>query len=171
MPLSKTQRELLKKKNKLWKKQKSNNSQDRKEYNKIRNKVKSMIRKARREYEAEIASKAKSDPKVVWSYIKSKTRVVQGVPDLYINNTKGDDLTKIDSEKAQILSDFFASVYVSESSDDVLPHVNDKLLNHELPELTLTESMIAKKLGELDINKSCGPDQMHPHLLKEMANE
>ena len=31
--------------------------------------------------------------------------------------------------------------------------------------------MIAKKLGELDINKSCGPDQMHPHLLKEMANE
>ena len=70
MPLSKTQRELLKKKNKLWKKQKSNNSQDRKEYNKIRNKVKSMIRKARREYEAEIASKAKLDPKVVWSYMK-----------------------------------------------------------------------------------------------------
>ena len=28
-----------------------------------------------------------------------------------------------------------------------------------------------KKLGEFDINKSCGPDQMHPHLLKEMANE
>ena len=107
----------------MEKKQKSNNSQDRKEYNKIRNKVKSMIRKARREYEAKIASKAKSDPKVVWSYIKSKTMVVQGVPDLYINNTKGDDLTKIDSEKAQILSDFFASVYVSENSDDVLPQV------------------------------------------------
>ena len=52
----------------------NNNSQDRKEYCKIRNKVKSMIRKAQRGYEAEIASNAKSDPKVVWSYIQSKTR-------------------------------------------------------------------------------------------------
>ena len=51
-------------KNKLWKKkkQKNNNPQDRKEYNRIRNKVKNMIRKARREYEAEIATKAKTDP-------------------------------------------------------------------------------------------------------------
>ena len=40
-----------------------------------------------------------------------------------------------------------------------------------MPKLLITETMIAKKLGELYINKSCGPDQMHPHLLKEMANE
>ena len=120
------------------------NPQDRKEYNRIRNKVKNMIRKARREYEAEIATKAKTDPKVVWSYIKSKTRVVQGVPDLYINNTKGDKLTKNDSEKAQILSDFFASVYVSDGSNDVLPEVNNKPLKHEMPKLLITETMIAK---------------------------
>ena len=65
--LSKIQRVLLKMKNKLWK---NDNSQYRKKYDEIRNKVKSMIRKARREYEAEIASKAKLDPKVVWSYMK-----------------------------------------------------------------------------------------------------
>ena len=49
--------------------------------------------------------------------------------------------------------------------------MNDKLLNHELRELTITKLIIAKRLGEPDMNKSCGPDQMHPHLLKEMANE
>ena len=49
--------------------------------------------------------------------------------------------------------------------------MNYKLLNQELPELTITKSMIAKKLEELDMNKSCGPDQMHSHLFKEMANK
>ena len=70
------------------------NPQDRKEYNRTRIKVKKMIRKAWQKYEAEIAAKAKTDPKVVWSYIKSKTRFFQGKPDPYINNTKGDKLTK-----------------------------------------------------------------------------
>ena len=28
-----------------------------------------------------------------------------------------------------------------------------------------------KKLLDLDINKACGPDQMHPHMLKETASE
>ena len=30
----------------------------------------------------------KTDPKAVWSCIKSKTKLVQGVPDLYTDNTK-----------------------------------------------------------------------------------
>ena len=68
-------------KKKLWKKN-NNNPQDRKEHNRNRNNVMNMIRKARRGYEAEIETKAKTDPKVVWSYIKSKIRVVQCVPDL-----------------------------------------------------------------------------------------
>ena len=61
------------------------------------------------------------------------------------------------SEKVQILPDFFASVYVSEGSNDVLPEIN-KPLKHEMPKVLITETMIAKKkIGELDFDKGCGP--------------
>ena len=35
-----------------------------------------------------VAQKAKTDPKAVWSFIKAKTKVMQGVPYMYTDNTK-----------------------------------------------------------------------------------
>ena len=111
--------------------------------NRIRNK-KNMIRKTRRELESDIASKAKTEPKAVWSLIKSKARVVQGVPDLYLNNTKCDKLTTWDSDNAQFLSDFFlfASVHVSENSDDAVPELKHESLNDKMDKLYITKAII-----------------------------
>ena len=73
-----------------------------------------MIKKARKNNEIDIAQKAE------WSFIKSKTKIVQGIPDIYTDNTKTTK-GKTVSEKAQILSKFFTSVYISKSSNNVLP--------------------------------------------------
>ena len=43
-----------------------------------------------------------------------------------------------------MLSDFFASVYVSEGRSAVLPEVNNKPLKHEMPKLLITETMMLK---------------------------
>ena len=106
----------------------------------------------------------------MWSFIKSKTKVVQGVHDLYTDNTKTAK-SKTDSEKTQILSNFFASVYVSEASNRALPMLNKNKVNCEIDNLIITKSMVQNRLLDLDINKACGPDQMHPHLLKDTASE
>ena len=59
-----------------------------------------------------------------------------------------------------------ASVYISEDSNSALPMLYKKKVNHEMDNLIITESIVKKKLLDFDINKECGPDQMHPHLLK-----
>ena len=44
-------------------------------------------------------------------------------------------------------------------------------MKYEKYKLNITESIVKKKLLELDINKACGPDQIHTHLLKETSNK
>ena len=40
-----------------------------------------------------------------------------------------------------------------------------------MDELYITEAMISTKLSQLDIHKLCGPDHLHPLLLRELASE
>ena len=49
--------------------------------------------------------------------------------------------------------------------------LDKKKVNYEMDNLVITESMVKKKLLDLDINKACGPDQIHPHLMKGTASE
>jgi hypothetical protein len=65
---------LIKKKNSLSKKV-VNTSRDtdiRKQYNRVRNRVKKEVDKMRKKFELELSEKAKTNSKAIWSYIKSK---------------------------------------------------------------------------------------------------
>ena len=59
------------------------------EYWKIRNKVKSLIRRSKIEYEKNISESAKCNPKRFWEYAKSKTKCKEVIPDLGIPGTDG----------------------------------------------------------------------------------
>ena len=41
---------------------------------------------------------------------------------------------------------------------------------HNMEELTIDEEMIKKRLDNLNVCKSVGPDDVHPRLLKELSN-
>ena len=92
-----------------------------KEYCKYRNQVRNITRKKYRDYERNIASQIKVNPKKFWSYVKSKTKSHTGVsslkhsvpnPDGTILNTLVED----DLDKANVLADFFSSVLVKEDT-------------------------------------------------------
>jgi hypothetical protein len=57
----------------------------RKPYNKIRNQVKSFTRKLRKSYEKDLSKKAKTNPKAICSYIKSKTKIRTDIEDLHVD--------------------------------------------------------------------------------------
>ena len=170
VPLSKDQLTLIKQKHKLWDKFCETKSQeDHRKACKVRNKVKNMMNKAKKDYELNISKKVKTDPKLTWQSIKSKTKMRTGIPELYTDKDRK-ILTKSDNEKAETLSKFFSSVYVKEPPG-VIPSLPDKNITDYMQHLEITPGMVEKKLSELDVNKSCGPDGIHPKLLKMLSKE
>ena len=73
-------------------------------YRKLKNKVRKMTREEIERQEIEISKASKSNPKLVWNYVKQKTKRPESVPNL----TEEDrELTVSDQEKAEVLSQFF----------------------------------------------------------------
>jgi hypothetical protein len=78
--------EKIKKKHSLSKKANTaGDPETRKQYNKIRNHVKSLTRKLRKSHEKDLSKKAKTNPKAIWSHIKSKTKTRTGIEDLHVD--------------------------------------------------------------------------------------
>ena len=77
--------------------------------------------------------------------------------------------TKTDKEKVEVLSDFFKSVYTVEGDSPIPPFKADT--NKILSTLNITKNDVLLALKALNVNKSSGPDGVHPRILKELANE
>ena len=80
-------------------------------------------------------------------------------------------MTETDSEKAEVLNEFFSSVFTLEPDDDDGVQVNCTTDLPRLTDVTVTEERMKKALRNLNPNKSPGPDEMHPRILKELASE
>jgi hypothetical protein len=65
-----------------------------KKYNRVRNQVKSHVNKPEKKYEKDLVQRAKENPKVIWKYIKSKSKTRDGISDLHMNpaDTLANDL-------------------------------------------------------------------------------
>ena len=83
-----------------------------------------------------------------------------------------EDIKSIKTEdnkvKANILSEYFSSVFTKEPEGDV-PVPNDIMVQQDMPAQTVTENMVLKFLQTLKIDKSPGPDSLHPRLFKELS--
>lgn len=170
-PVDQSTREKIRKKNNLARRVTRNSDHMlRKEYNKIRNKVKNEINKQRKKYEKDLSKQAKQNPKVIWSYVKSKLKTRVGIGDLHTDpeNTKSPK-TSSDEEKANILANFFSSVFTNEPDGDI-PKLPSKNLKSQMPKLSITTKTITSLLGNLKIDKSPGLDELHPRLLKELSS-
>ena len=136
------------------------------EYRKISNQVRRLTRKAQKFMEKQIAKQIKSNPKKFWGYAQSKIKTRSGVPDLEV---PGQGLTRNDKEKAEILSEYFNSVFTKES-DGELPEISPKHITEELTNFSISQNDIIKKMNKLHISKSPGPDTVHPYVVKEIRH-
>ena len=91
-------------------------------YKNSRNIVTSELRKAKYMYEKDLTVKIKTDNKLFWGDIRSKTKTKSAVSNL--TNSFG-GLSKNDQEPADILNDFYASVFKLEG-DGPIPDFDER---------------------------------------------
>ncbi len=136
-------------------------------YTRARNQVKWECRKAKREFEKQIAREAKPNPKAFYAYARSKMKTKDGVTDL--DSAQGGTATT-DLEKSKTLNGFFCSVFTKENKENV-PLFDTREHGEDLTTFSITTEDVQKKLAALKPNKSPGPDGFHPMLFRELANE
>ena len=99
----------IRKRNRAWRKYSENRTYFQfLQYKKARNKVVSVIRKARINFEKKLAAQVKNDPKSFFAYVRSKTKAKDKVGPL-VNN--GGEVVKEEVEMCEVLNDFFVCIY------------------------------------------------------------
>lgn len=138
-------------------------------YTKARNKVKTLLRQAKRLFEKGIALQAKTNPKAFWAHTRRKLKTKCSIAPLLADKNDKESLKFDDVEKANILQKQFSSVYTHEPEGEI-PTI-DRRTDKRISDLYISEEMVLKQLINLNVNKSCGPDNLHPRMLKELAEQ
>ena len=133
-------------------------------YYNVRNKVVRLLRKAKRQYFANIS--VQSTPKKFWSTMKLKNRSKSAIPTLF---SDGKELCS-DNEKAEALNEFFSKCF-----NRSLPPLGPQLPFESLgcycpPEFLCEPDRILELLLAVDNNKASGPDGISPRMLKGTAH-
>ena len=134
-----------------------------------RNKCTKLLRKTRKEYEKQVAKEGKTNPKNFWRYVQERMKTNSGISSLKKNDGS---LVVKDIEKAETLNEFFSSVFIREDTTNV-PFLNNGSMSEgiSLYDIRVTPEAIRSKLQELNPNKSHGPDEIPPKVLKEVSEE
>ena len=141
-----------------------------KKYCKVRNKVRSMSRRARKDFERKIATESKENPKKIYAYINSKVKTREGIGDICEDpEDPNSKVVEDDQKKADLFAKFFSSVQVNETGE--VPNIEKRKRKTEMPPLEIGRGKLLKILKNLKPDKAAGIDKMSPRIIREVADE
>ena len=122
-----------------------------------------MVRIAKKVFDKKLCEDIKVNPKHFWSYVRSKTKLKDTVMRLRKRNGM---LTENDKETADEFNCGFQSVFVKENMGQ-LPDLDFEFNGTFLENVEVSEDEVKNLLKNTNPNKSMGPDDIHPRILKE----
>jgi hypothetical protein len=123
------------------------------------------MRNERRDNFNKITEDIDSNPKPFWGYIKSLRKEPPKIPTLEGPN----GFACTDRDKAETLSDYFASVFTDEP--DLGETDFSECAVQSIANLIMGSRGVYNLLVKLDCKKGPGPDDIYPRILKECAAE
>ena len=127
-----------------------------------------MIRKVKSMFEKGIGEKCRSNPKLFWGHVRSRLKTKSGVAPLLKDVMDKNSAQFVDVENANILQDQFSSVFAREPEEET-PSLN-KRTDASIGSLQISYKIVQEKINNLNVNKSCGPDEVHPRMLMELVD-
>ena len=112
--------------------------------------------------------KAKTQPKAFWGHSRRQLKTKSGISPLLSNPKDSTAMKFDDTDKANLLLNQFSSVFTREPNGEI-PRIQQRT-DMKIPDLVITVEMVLDALREINVNKSCGPDNLHPRLLFELAD-
>ena len=162
--IDKDARTCIRERNKAWSVYRKNKSEENwSNYKSIRNETGRKLTKSKVNYENNLASKIKENPKLFWNYVKLSSGGKKDIP--AIKDDLGRSITN-DQEKVEIFNNYFCDVYTIEDLTNIptpSPTNNPNYLN----ECHVSQERVTKQLKKLNISKAAGPDNLHSKILVE----
>lgn len=121
------------------------------------------MRKAQDTYLCSLGEKLKTNPKLIWKYVKSKNSSKATIPDVmeginYADNTTG---------KAESFNMYFQSVFAQKICLNAIPQNFNGYT--EMQDVVISEAGIVSLLEKLGVHSASGPDGMSNFVLKHCA--
>ena len=158
---------LKKQKNEMWDKYMHNQDPiDLARFRVSRNRLRSLTRKLRQDFEYGLVNDIKDNPRAFWKYSNSRLKTKPGIGDL---RSPSGELECTDKGKADILNTFFAGVFTQEELSS-MPVLSERITGQEVSELEVTPDNIRSKLASLNPSSAPGPDGIHPRILRETSH-
>lgn len=155
---------VIRKKKRLWATYKKTKDYDEYlAYKRVEKETKKLVSQAKKRFEKKLAREAKKNPKMFYSYLRSKTTNRSSVGPL----KEGDDIVPGNAEIADILNKFFASVFTIESPD--LPVLDPCDLPEKLTDISFPEDAVLEKIKKLKPDSACGSDRVGARILQANA--
>jgi len=129
-------------------------------YKNIKKEVQQKCHAAYQKYISSLCDESGSVTKWLWSYIKQQQKDNCGISFLKHNNVLCND----DTTKAQLLNDYFSSVFTSPSTSSLPPL--DNLHIPDIADISIGVNGVFKLMQEIDVSKAAGPDLISARFLK-----
>ena len=159
---------LIRKKRRKWRIAKNSHAEsDMKEYKRVEKEVSNKIRNAKRKLEKGLVSGPDKNNRKYTQYVKSKTKSRTPVGPLV---TKEKKIVTENKEMAEILNQFFSSVFTKEDLS-YIPDAEVENVENTMRPVQVTRREVEKKIRNLRKDAAAGPDGISPRLLKDFETE
>ena len=135
-------------------------------YVRERNDAIRIARDERRKYEKKLAEEIGLNRRGFFKYVNSKLTVR---PEISALTKEDGELTHDETEMCNVCNGYFHSAFNRPIEGEDLPEM-ECVCDVDISNIVITPDIVRKKLEKLNKYKSSGPDNIHPHILREAAS-